>query len=171
MAILKNAEAMMEKFDKLYQKMSVSDKVEDMKLFGRVMREAIHELANVRPERAEEMIEELCAINWKNYLTRREAEDIVSKMEPEAKWSRDQLERALRADGLPMEEEPYYNDYALWVEVSKIYSDSGRTLREHLERAGMGSESELVKLIYGLAIDHLKDMDGVYDIRRYFGLS
>ena len=109
MAILKNAEAMMEKFDKLYQKMSVSDKVEDMKLFGRVMREAIHELANVRPERAEEMIEELCAINWKNYLTRREAEEIVSKMEPEAKWSRDQLERALKSDGLPMEEEPYYD--------------------------------------------------------------
>ena len=171
MAILKNTEDMMEKFDKLYQKMAVSDKVEDMKLFGKVMREAVRELVSVRPEIADELIEELCAINWKNYLTRREAEEIVSKMEPEAKWSRDQLERALRSDGLPTEEEPYYNEYALWVEVSKIYSDSGRTLREHLERAGMGSESELVKLIYSLAIDHLKDRDGVYDIRRYFGLS
>jgi hypothetical protein len=170
MAILKNTEAMMEKFDKLYQKMSVSDKVEDMKLFGKVMREAVRELASVRPEIAEELIEELSAIEWKNYLTRREAEEIVSKMEPEAKWSRDQLERSLRSDGLMMEEEPYYNDYALWVEVSKIYSDSGRTLREHLERAGMGSESELVKLIYGLAIDHLKDRDGVFDIRKYFGI-
>ena len=171
MATLRTIEGMMEKFDKLYQKMSVSDKVEDMKLFGRVMREAIQELASVRPERADEMLEELCAINWRNYLTRREAEEIVSKMEPEAKWSRDQLERSLRADGLPMSEEPYYNEYALWVEVSKIYSDSGRTLKEHLNKIGLDSDGELVNLIYGLAIDHLKDRDGVYDIRRYFKLS
>lgn len=171
MAILKNVEEMMEKFDKLYQKMSVSDKVEDMKLFGRVMRKAIHELANTRPERADEMIEELCAINWKNYLTRREAEEIVSKMIPEPKWSLGQLEAVLNEEGLPAEEEPYYNEYALWVEVSKIYSDSGRTLKEHLEKVGLGSEGELVRLIYGLAIDHLKDRDGVYDIRRYFRLS
>ena len=162
---------MMEKFDKLYQKMSVSDKVEDMKLFGRVMRKAIHELANTRPERAYEMIEELCAINWKNYLTRREAEEIVSKMVPEPKWSLGQLETVLNEEGLPMEEEPYYNEYALWTEVSKIYSDSGHTLKEHLEKTSLNSERELVKLIYNIAIDHLKDRDGVYDIRHYFKLS
>jgi hypothetical protein len=92
-------------------------------------------------------------------------------MEPEAKWSRDQLERALKQEGLPMQEEPYYNEYALWVEVSKIYSDSGRTLKEHLEQVGVDSEGALMKLVYDLALDHLKDRDGVYDIRRYFRLS
>ena len=171
MAILKNMEEMMEKFDKLYQKMSVSNNVEDMQLFGRVMREAIRELATVRPERAEEMLDELCAINWKNYLTRREAEEIISKMVPEAKWSQDQIERMLKEEGAPMSEEPYYNEYALWVEMSKIYSDSGRTLKEYLERVGADADGLLFDIIYHLALDHLKDRDGAYDIRRYFKLK
>lgn len=171
MAIVKNIETMMEQFDKLYQKMATSDKVEDMKLFGTVMRKAMQALAEVRPEQAEELIESLCAIEWNNYLTRSEAEDIVSKMEPEAKWSFSQLERALTSDGQPMEEKPYYNKYALWVEVSKIHSDSGRTLADYMKRAGNSGEEEYLQLVYELALDNLKDRDGVYNIRRYFRLS
>ncbi len=163
---------MMEKFDTLYKKMSVSDKVEDMKLFGRVMRKAIQELASVRPERADEMLEELCAINWRNYLTRREAEEIVSKMEPNAIWSRDQVTRTLKSQGLPTEEEPYYNEYALWAEISKVFSDSGKTIMSLMGWDKNTVEGErMLDACYRLALDNLKDLDGVYHIREYFGLS
>ena len=171
MATVKSIEAMMEQFDKLYQKMATSDKVEDMKLFGAVMRKAMQALAEVRPEQAEELIESLCAIEWNNYLTHREAEDIVSKMEPEAKWPFSQLERLLTSDGQPMEEKPYYNKYALWAEMSKIHSDSGRTLQDFMKRSGNSGEGEYLLLLYELALDNLKDRDGVYNIRRYFRLS
>ena len=170
MAILKSTDELMEKFDSLYKKMSVSNNVEFMQLFGRVMREAIQELASTRPERADELIDELCAINWRNYLTRREAEEIVSGMNPSAVWTRDQLARVLKAEGLPTEEEPYYNEYALWVEVSKVYSDNHKTITELLgKNKNSVSESDMVEACYKLALNNLKDLDGIYNIRKYFG--
>lgn len=171
MARVINKIEMLEKFDKLYQKMSTSDNVEHMKLFGHVMREAIEEVCDFQPERAEEMIDKLCAINWHNYMTQREAEAIVSNMAPKAKWSFDQIERTLESENISMSEEPYYNKWALWTEISKLYSDSGKTLMEFLQKVGRASDSELLLLLYGLAIDNLKDKDGVYNIRKYFGLN
>lgn len=171
MAKMITKESMMELFDKLYMKMSVSKNIDDMRLFGRVMREAMEELAVSRPERAEELLDELCAVNWKNYLTRKEADAIIAHMDPQPKWNREQLIRLLNDKGLPLEEEPFYNEQALYVEVSKVCSDSGVTLAELLYSGDEPVESELLAIAcYKLALDHLKDKDGVYNIRKYFGL-
>ena len=77
------------------------------------------------PSEAEEMIDQLEAIKWHQYLTPKEAERIVLNMDPKAPWSRDTWKSAMTSFGLPLEEAPFYNRCALWVEMNKIYSDFG----------------------------------------------
>lgn len=81
---------MMKKYDQLYEKMATSRNIDNMRLFGKVGRESMALLIKNMPDRAQELIEKLCAINWDNYLTEREAEAIVSKMDPQRPWPRDQ---------------------------------------------------------------------------------
>lgn len=172
MAQIVTSENIMEKFDKLYAEMAVSSDVEDMKLFGRVMREAMEVLAERMPEKAEGLLEELCAIEWDNYLTQNEAENIVANMEPAPKWSKEQVRRGLASLGRVMEEMPYYNECALYVTISMIMSDSGETLKELIaDEKGNYDDMKLLNVCYKLAIDKLKDKDGVFNVRRYFSLQ
>lgn len=158
----------MKKFDELYAKMSVSDKVEDMELFGKVMREMVHYLSERNPEKVDEYIDELEAINWKNYLTKKEAETIVGGMMPAPKWTKEQVKRVLDELGLATEESGCYNWCALYTTISMIESDSGDTLMKY-SGAEM-DDKKLLELIYHLALDKLKDKDEVFNIRKYFGI-
>lgn len=155
------------KFDELYAKMAESSDVKDMHLFGKVMREAMQYVAGHSPAQAEEMIEKLCAIEYKNYLTRKEAEEIISKMEPAPKWNIEQLRRSLVAIGTSVNEKPCYNEYALYVTMSMIASDSKETLEKY---AGATEDGKFFELCYHLALDKLKDKDGMFDVREYFKL-
>lgn len=172
MAQMMNAEEQMKKFDQLYAKMAASTDIEDMKLFGKVCRKAVEMLAVQMPARGMEIIEELCALNWDNYLTDREAEEIVANMEPEPKWSKEQVMTGLKRLGLPTEESPYYNGNALFVTISMKYSDSARTIAEDILKKNLNEidDMEMLKILYHLALDVLKDRDGVFSIRKYFGL-
>lgn len=158
------------KFDELYAKMSASTNVDDMKLFGKVMREAILFLSERVPEKAEELIDKLCAIKWKNYLTKREADEIVSKMAPQPGMTKTQINTMLDDMGMPREEMPYYNEHALYAEICKVFSDSGETLAKYAFGDNVIGATEMFELVYHLALDKLKDKDGVYNIRKYFGL-
>ena len=64
--------------------------------------------------------------------------------------------------GYPLEEWPCYNKCALYVTMNMIMSDSSATL-SHFVNSG-----ELFKLVHELALDKLKDKDGVFNVRRYF---
>lgn len=162
----------MGKFDELYEKMSRSSDVKDMKLFGRVMREAMVYLAENKREKAEELMEKLCAMEWENYVTQSEAEQIVKHMAPAAKWSEEQMMRGLEKLGYPKEEAPYYNEHALWVAVSMKYSDDAKTIAEEVigKRVEEVDELEMLRVCHALALDVLKDADGVFDVRHYFCL-
>ena len=162
----------MQKFDELYAKMSKSTDTNDMKLFGHVMREAMSYIASTRPDKGEELLEELCAINWDNYLTRKEADAIVKGMSPSPRWTEEQVLRSLESMNYDVEEAPYYNQHALYVAVSMKYSDSGKTIAEYIMKrnANEVDDRELLGACYHLALDVLKDKDGVFNIRKYFGL-
>lgn len=167
-----NGNEIMAKFDELYEKMSRSSDVKDMKLFGGVMREAMAYLTESKSEKAEELTEKLCAMEWCNYVTRREAEEIVKYMVPSARWSEEEMKRWLEKLGLQKEEAPYYNEHALWVVVSMKYSDDAKTIAEEVigKRVEEVDEQEMLRVCHALALDVLKDEDGVFDVRRYFGL-
>lgn len=144
---------------------------ENMKAFGKVMTEMYMWLADNKPEMAEEWLNKLEAIRWEQYLTPKEAEAIVSKMQPRAPWSREAWMQAMNKLGLPVEEQPFYNRCALFVEMNKQYSDHGDSVAALLDQPLASIPADIiVPAMHSMALDLLKDEDEVYDIRSYFSL-
>jgi hypothetical protein len=152
------------RYQALYDRMAVSTDVNNMKTFGQVEQEMMGWMIEHYPEQAQEWIEKLEAINWNNYLTKREADKIVAAMEPRAPWSREQWQMAMQQHNFPLAEPPYYNMLALYVVMSMIYSDSIDTLTKYM---GTG---DTFQVIHSLAVDKLKDADKRFSVRRYFEL-
>ena len=159
-----------EKYSELYNMMAQSQNPKNMKVFGNVMNEMMDVMIQKMPAEAEEMIDKLEAIKWKQYLTPKEAEAIVAKMDPKAPWTRDAWKSAIESFDLPLEEQPAYNRCALWVEMNKIYSDFGDNIAEMLGKALAPNDKDIITACYKLAMKNLKDKDGVYNIRKYFSV-
>lgn len=169
MAQTQNTE-LKERFDELYSMMSASTEVENMRLFGSVMRKMMGDMIEVHPAEAEEYIDTLEAMKWNNYLTHKEAEKIVAGMKPKAPWSWQTWVQAMESFGIKTEEIPYYNPYALWVAMNMVYSDNAETLAEKVWEKPLAEipTEKLVSVMNALALDYLKDKDGVFNIRKYF---
>lgn len=157
-----------DRYAALYGYMAESRDPRNMKIFGGVMTAMMDLLAEKMPSEAEEMVDRLESIKWKQYLTPREAEKITSQMDPKAPWSRETWKAAMEALGLPLEEQPCYNRCALFTEMSKMYSDFGEEIAQLLGKPLSPSDKEIITACYRMAMKTLKDKDGVYDIRRYF---
>ena len=158
------SQELQEKYLSLYEYMANSKKPENMKAFGRVMTAMMDDMITSNPSKAEEYINKLEAIKWRNYLTPAEADKIVAAMEPKAPWSRDQWKTAMEQKGLQLEEWPFYNRCALYATMNMIMSDSSNTLSKFV------NNGDLFKLVYELAVDKLKDTDRRFMIRSYFAL-
>lgn len=160
-----------EKYVMLYDYMATSDNPAYMKTFGRVMSDMMEWMIANKTEAAQEYIERLCAIKWNNYLTQKEAEVIVAKMNPKAPWNKDAWKSVIDSLGMVAEEEPYYNSCALWATMNMVYSDSANTIATLLE-APLAEipQQQMFKACHALALDKLKDADGVFSIRNYFGV-
>ena len=154
----------------LYDYMAQSRDPKNMKAFGTVMTQMMDYLVQTKPDVAEDMIDKLEAIKWHQYLTPKEAESVTAKMDPKAPWSRDQWRTAMESFGLPIEEPPYYNRCALFTEMSKIYSDFGEEIAALLGKPLTPTDKDIIAACYKMALKTLKDKDGIYDIRRYFGV-
>lgn len=163
---------MKKEFYELYDMMAMSHDVENMRTFGDVHKEMMEWMISNRPADAQAWIEKLESIKWCNYLTPKEAEKIVDGMIPKAPWSRDVWKNAMAQLGLPLEEEPYYNSCALWVEMNKQYSDHAQTIADNILKKPLSEipSEQLVKGMHAMAIDVLKDRDKHYCIRKYFNL-
>jgi len=160
-----NAQELKEKYQYLFDTMKSSRKTENMMLFGDVMNEMMDYLIQRNPSEAETWIDKLASIEWKNYLTPDEAEEIVMGMEPSAPWSRDVWNKAMDSLGLDKEEKPCYNSCALWVTMNMVYSDDAKSLAKILNTE---IEDIPVEAFYMLAVDKLKDKDGKFNVRKYF---
>lgn len=167
-----NRQEMKEKYHELFNMIIASNDEEKMHVLGNVAKQQMEWFIENRPEMAEEFIETLCSIKWKNYLTHKEAERIIGSMVPAAKWTKEQWKTAMNNLGLLMEEEPCYNSCALWVAMNMIYSDDIRTIADLMGKTveDMGAE-EMVRATHAFAVNKLKDADGVFNIRKYFGLQ
>lgn len=165
-----NTQEQKDRFTGLYDYMAESRDPKNMKTFGRVMIEMMDYLIANKPDIAEEMIDKLEAIKWNQYLTPKEAEKIIANMDPAAPWSRDQWKNAMASLGLPLEDAPYYNHCALWVEMNKMYSDFGDEIAALMDKPLMSSDKDIITACYKMALKTLRDKDGIYNIRSYFGL-
>ena len=155
---------MRNEFYDLYNMMANSKKVSYMHTFGVVHKEMMEWMIANKPELAQEWLSKLESIKWKNYLSPKEADDIIAKMEPAAPWSREQWRQAMEDHGYDLEEEPYYNRCALYVAMNMIMGDSSDTLKKYI------GDSDLFEVVYDLALDKLLDIDGNFSIRLYFDL-
>jgi len=156
-----NAQELREKYLALYEYMAQSKDPANMNAFGKVMTEMMNELIAGSPNRAEEYISKLEAIRWNEYLTRKEAEKIVSEMNPKAPWSYDQWKAAMEQYGYPLDCEPCYNRYALWVVMEDIMSKSSNTISKYIDNG------KVFSAVYDLAVDMLTND---YMIRHMFGV-
>lgn len=158
------------KFDELYGIMAMSTNVKYMHVFGDTMRCMMKDMASKHPELAQEYLDKLCAIKWKNYLTKKEALSIIQKMDPKATWDMQVWSSEMKNHNLHTEDSPCYNDYALYVAMNQVVSDHGETIAKILGKDSLSDigDNHLLVYAYSLAIDLLKDKDGVYDIREYF---
>lgn len=162
---------MLEKFDELMKTMSESKDTRKMRTFASVMRSMFAWIAEVRKSNAQEYLDRLCSIRWKNYLTAEEADLIVSKMSPAAPWKKSEWKNLMEKEAVPTCDEPYYNENALYVEMSKQYSDSAKSIAALMGKSvSEVTVAEWAKALNMLATDMLKDADGKYNIRDYFGL-
>ena len=116
------------------------------------------------PSKAEEYIDRLEAVKWKNFLTAKEADTIVDSMKPKAPWGREQWKAAITNTGYEMEKWPCYNKWALFATMNMIMSDSSHTLTKYVDN------EHLFKFVHDLAVDKLTDQDEKFNVRVYFGL-
>ena len=154
----------------LYDYMANSRDPQNMKAFGCVMTKMMDWLIANKPDVAEEMIDKLEAIKWNQYMTRKEAENIIARMKPDAPWKYDAWKSAMEGFDLPLEDAPYYNCCALWVEMNKMYSDFGEEIASLLGKPLSPTDKDIIAACYKMALKTLRDKDGVYNIRSYFGL-
>ena len=160
-----------QKWDEFYAIMESSKNPKNMILFGEVMKMMMERSINYDQMFAEKMLEKLCAIKWKNYVTAEEADMVVMKMDPQPGWSREQWMKIVERFSLPLEEEPYYNKWALYLTMCMKVSDSKVSISRLMGKMPTElTQDELATGAHMLAMDVLKDKDGVFDLRRYFGL-
>ena len=166
-----NSTELKDRYTGLYDYMANSRDPKNMKAFGHVMNEMMDVMLAKMPDVAEEMIDQLEAIKWHQYLTPKEAEKIVAGMDPAGPWKRDVWKNTMESFGLPLEDTPYYNRCALWVEMNKMYSDFGDEIAALIGKPLTPTDKDIIAACYKMALKTLRDKDGVYDIRTYFGLK
>lgn len=162
---------MKEEFKELYDMIVGSNDEEKMHVLGQVTKSMMCKFIDNMPQQAREYLDMLQSVKWHNYVTAKEAEHIVSNMKPSPAWTRTAWEGMMTNLGFPKEEEPYYNEHALYVTMCKISSDSGDTIVSEMNANGVNPDRDATfKFIYKLALDELKDKDKKYNVRSYFKL-
>lgn len=154
---------MMERFGQLAD-MAVSNP-DSMGVFKGNTRKMFTYLMERDPRKAEEMLGEFEMIQYHNYLSRDEARTIMDGFmnydgTKGGKWSSEKIDNFLKMRGLPTEQQPYYNFYALAVAMNRIHSDYGGEIKDLTDDYDVAC--------YNLALCDLKNQDRPRWIRNYF---
>ena len=161
-------EGIRERYLELYEDMAKSGMPDKMKIFGEAEKWAFGKMLETSPKTAEQWVDKLEAMNWNNYLSKAEADDIVAKFINQdnsrgAHWGYDVFKGAV---------ESFYNCYALWVVANMIYSDHAQSVAEdmgHTTPAQVPNEKMALSM-YKKAVEKLKDKDRPRFVRDYFGV-
>ena len=163
------------RYDHLYKVMAESKQPEKMMLFGHAEKHMFHELAEAHPEAAEAWLAMLDPVEWHNYLSKEEAEQVTGKLENQdgthgAHWDADTFKNAVERLGGKLEDKPYYNMWALWATANMIFSDHAQSIAEDMGyRTPKEADGNKMALsCYKKAVEKLKDPDRVSFARWYF---
>lgn len=157
-----------QQFKQRYDEIIESRDERQMERLGAMVKRVMAWITRNVPELAEQALAMLDE-ETRNQLTIQEAHDIVTRMDPRPQWSIAQLEDTLTQMNLTVEEPPYFNRWALLTTMLMIQSDEGDTLSKMMNTSK--SSERMVTVIYQLALCRLKDLDGRFNIRKYFDLD
>lgn len=162
-------EDLIKKYDELYEDMATAKDPRKMMAFGEAEKWVFHKMAKHHPEIAEEWLNKLEAEKWYNYVSKSEAEAIVSKFVNQdgsrgPHWSYETFKAAVESLGGKLQSEPFYNCWALWVVANMRYSDNYVSASEFVPH------DKMAKYFYNVAVETLKDADRPRFIREYFHL-
>lgn len=154
------------RYRELYDEMAMSKDPKKMIVFGDAERWVFSMIAEKHPELAEKWLSKLEAGKWNNYLSKSEAEEIVSALVNQdgshgAHWSYETFKAAVESLGGKMTDEPYYNCWALWTVANMRYSDNAKSASEFVPKDLMP------KFFYNVAVEDLKDIDRPKFVRDY----
>ena len=160
-------EELIERYNELYDDMSKSREIEKMEVFGNAAKWAFVKMTEGMPKVAEQWVDKLEAMNWHNYLSKVEANEIVSKLINQdgskgPHWGYETFKSAVESLGGKMYCEPYYNSCALWTVANMLYSDHYASANEYVPN------EDMPKYFYLMAIEKLKDADRPRFVRSYF---
>lgn len=157
---------MKNRYEHLYDKMKSSKKVEYMMIFGNAEKIMFNKLALVKPELAEEWVSMLEAICWNNFLTESQAKSVVENIINQdgstgPHWSMETFFSLITTKGFALEEEPYFNKYALWAIANIHYSDHAQSVAEDMGYKSINdvSNEKMGLSMYRKAVESLKDPD------------
>lgn len=158
---------MIARYHELYGKMAISGEPSMMHIFGEAEKRAFGKMVELSPSYAGSWLEILEAVGWNNYLSKAEAEGIVSKLKNQdgsigGHWTYDTFKNAVESLGAPIADEPYYNCWALWATANMLYSDHAKSVSEYVE------PKDHPKFFYTMAVEQLKDVDHPKFVRGYF---
>ena len=155
------------KYDELFEDMASSRDPKKMMVFGDAEKWVFHMVAKKHPDIAEKWISKLEAGKWNNYLSKSEAEDIVSRLVNQdgtrgPHWDYEPFRAAVESIGGKMSDMPFYNCYALWATANMRYSDNYRSASEFVPK------DQMPRYFYNVAVETLKDIDRPKFVRDYF---
>lgn len=166
---------MLERYYALKNKALMSKDEKKMKVLEKAEEWVFMDMVNTAPEKADKWLDHLEEINWNNYLSSKEAMNIGRRMKNSDgtvgfHWNHEVFTNAVRGLGGKVEEEPYYNSYALCVTANMIYSDLGESIAEDMgyKTAAEVPNDKMALSCYKKAVSYLKDKDENFRIRKYF---
>lgn len=162
-------EDIIKRYDELYEDMATAKDPNKMMAFGDAEKWVFHEIAKAHPELAEKWLTKLEAGKWMNYLSKGEAEHIVSKLISQngvrgPHWDYETFKGVVESLGDKMTEEPYFNCWSLWAVANMLYSDHHKSISEFVPK------DDEPKIFYKMAVEQLKDIDRPRFVRAYFGV-
>lgn len=165
------------KYDHLYKMMAEGSDPEKMMIFGKAERHIFHELSEKDPTMANAWLAMLAPVEWNNYLTEEEAEEIGEKIVNQDgstgfHWPAAAFFPAVESLGGAKCDKPYYNKYALLATANMIYSDHAPSIAEDMGyKSPKDVPNERMALsCYRKAVEKLKDQDRPRFVRWYFHL-
>lgn len=172
---MKTKDELMDEYMGLYRKAVSSKDPKKMKVLGEAQTWAFEQMAKVHPDMAENWLSHLEGLEWENFLSEKEAQNIGRRMTSQdgtkgAHWNYEAFGKTVDALGGKLEEKPYYNSYALWAVANMIYSDHAKSIAEDM---GYKSVSEvpnekIALSVYKKAVELFKDPDKGFNVRKYF---
>lgn len=170
-----NTQELKERYKHLYDAMKQSKSVENMQVFGRADNYFFDWHAENNPSMAKKWLEMLEPVVWNNYLTADQAQELAAQIvnQDGAKgphWSMETFFSVVPKLGGSIEDEPYYNRYALWLVANAHYSDFAKSTSEDMgyQTVDEVPPEKMALSMYKKAVESLKDVDRSHYIANYY---